>query len=255
MEHPMQRRNVLAIAVAAIGLAFHSGIAPAAVIPRLQRGERLNIVALGTSLTAPCPGNWFAQFGDWLSKHYPGQATLSNRAVAGTTSRNLPEFNRPHGGFWQLEQALANDTPDAIFIEFAINDAYKGFHISAADSRQDLRTMIQRITTWAAEHKKNVDIIVQTMNNTGPSYASLENDLGPYYRGWREEAAANNAMVIDHYRHWMALYESQPDHAVWKTYVPDDLHPNALGASKVIVPEVIRALKQQADTEAVPRNK
>ena len=216
------------------------------IISRLENGENLTVAAIGTSLTdasvyAP---NWFAQMGAWLSTTYPGQVTLSDRAVSGTCSVNLPQFGRPYGGPWQLGQVLANDNPDAIFIEFAINDAYKPFNISPADSAKNLGALIDQIRTWASKNSKTVDIIVQTMNNTGPSYVA-ESDTGPYYKAWREEAAKNGVLLIDHEPNWIALYNSEADHATWKSYIPDDIHPNTIGATTVILPEIQRVLTSQ----------
>ena len=237
----------MAIAVA-IGSFFATATAQGDyIIERLKKGDNLKLAAIGTSLTdasvnAP---NWFAQMGAWLSTTYPGQVTLSDRAVSGMCSVNLPQFGRPYGGPWQLDQVLANDNPDAIFIEFAINDAYEPFNISPADSANNLGALIDQIKTWASNNSKNVDIVVQTMNNTGPSTASTLPNLGLYYQAWRDEAAANHALLIDHYPNWLNLYNSEPDHATWMSYVPDDIHPTAAGATDVILPEIQRALNAQ----------
>ena len=239
------RVGLLAV-IAVLGIFFTAMTARGGILFRLEEGEHLNIAAIGTSLTATSfnPNNWFAQTGAWLSAEYPGQVTLSNRAVSGEISAILPP-RWIHGGPWQLEQVLANDNPDAIFIEFAINDAYKETNISPAESANNLKTLIDQTNAWALSHDKTVDIIVQTMNNTGPSYDPYENDVGPYYQAWREEAAASNVLLIDHYPHWIDMYNSEPDHATWKGYIPDDIHPNTLGIAEVILPEVQRALTAQ----------
>ena len=225
---------------------FSASTVRGAILPRLENGEQLRIAAIGTSLTDPHGGNnWFAQMEAWLSKKYPEQVMFSNRGVGATASVNLPNFNRPHGGEWQLEQVLANDDPDVIFIEFAVNDAYKEFKMSPDDSAKSLQRLIDRILSWAKHRQKTVEIIVQTMNNTGDSYAKLENDVGPYYEAWRKTAAANRLLLIDHYQNWIQLYNSESDHAAWKSYVPDGVHPNPLGATKIILPEIQRVLESQ----------
>lgn len=231
----------------ALALCVTSATAQAGIISRLKDGEKLKIAAIGTSLTDANfnAQNWFAQMGDWLMSQYPGQVTLVNRAVSGTASANLPQFERAHGGFWQLDQVLSNDKPDAIFIEFAINDAYKQLNMSPANSRGNLRKMIAQINAWAEKNGNRVDIVVQTMNNTGPSYAHAENDVAPYYQAWREEAAASGVLLIDHYPNWISLYNKDPNHTAWKEYIPDDIHPNTLGTTKVILPEIQRVLKEQ----------
>lgn len=245
----MRSRNQPAI-VAVLGVVFISFAASAvhgAIIPRLERGETLKIAAIGTSLTVDVPSDprWFAQMGDWLSTNYPGQVALSNRAVGGTASANFPEYGRAQGGPFQLNQALTYDNPDVLFIEFAINDAAKLFNLSPEQSQANLRSLISTAKTWAAGSGKNLDIIVQTMNNTGPACDLSYNDVGPYYQAWREEAAASGVLLIDHYPNWVNLYASEADHATWKHYVPDDLHPNGLGTAMVILPEIERVLMAQ----------
>ncbi len=245
--HTSRKRAVGAAILLLILVSSTAMTARGAIVERLKNGESLSIAAIGTSLTDENfnPQNWFAQTGAWLSAEYPGQVTLSNRAVSATASVDLPQYNRPHGGTWQMEEVLANDNPDAIFIEFAINDAYKQFNISPSQSAANLQALIDRAQGWAANRGKTVEIIVQTMNNTGPSYAHLENDVGPYYQAWRDQAAANGALLIDHYPNWMDLYNSQSDHATWKSYIPDDIHPNTAGTTQVILPEVQRVLNGQ----------
>jgi lysophospholipase L1-like esterase len=237
-----------AVMLTASFLAVSWSSAQADILSRLKKGEKLQIAAIGTSLTAASfnAENWFAQWGAWLSSQYPGQVTLSNRAVSGTCSCNLPQFDRPHGGFWQLEQVLANDAPDVVFIEFATNDAGRLSNMSVADSRRNLKTMIDRIHAWASENHKQVEIIVQTMNNIGPACDGSYRDAGPFFQGWAEEAAANHLLLIDHYANWLKLYNSEANHATWKSYVPDELHPNPLGTAKVIVPAIQQALTEQA---------
>ena len=62
----------------------------------------------------------------------------------------------------------------------------------------------------------------------------------------RDVAAVNGLLLIDHYPDWVKLYNSEPDHATWNRYMSNDIHPNELGAKEVILPEIERALKQQA---------
>ncbi len=241
------RPSAVATTLGAICVLFAAVAVHGAVIPRLERGETLKIAAIGTSLTAPGTSDptWFAQMGTWLSTSYPGQVALSNRAIAGTASANLPECGRPYGGPYQLDQALAYDDPDVLFIEFAINDAAKLFAMSPDQSRINLRSLIATANAWAAGRGKDLDIIVQTMNNTGPACEVSYTDVAPYYQAWREEAADNNVLLIDHYPNWVNLYNSEPDHATWTSYVPDDLHPSALGVAIVILPEIKRVLTAQ----------
>ena len=138
------------------------------ILPRLNRGESLKIAAIGTSLTAEAaerPNPWFDQMGAWLNTQYPGKVTLDNEAVQGAASQST-STTYALGGLDQLTKALANN-PDAIFIEFAMNDAVASFGISQQMSKDNLQTMIDRINAWAVKEHKSVDIVIQTMNNEG----------------------------------------------------------------------------------------
>ena len=116
-------RLLLAAALVWVPLA-----AQGAILTRLKNGENLKLAAIGTSLTANTDG-WFPQTGAWLNGlSYTGKVTLSNRSVAATASQPVP--GHPTGGTVQLSTVLANDNPDAVFIEFAINDAYTPYNIS-----------------------------------------------------------------------------------------------------------------------------
>jgi lysophospholipase L1-like esterase len=223
--------------------------APAAIIPRLNQGQHLNICAIGTSLTdaAMYAPNWFAQTSSWLQSLYPGKVTSSNRAVAGSWSSSTT----PKGGFQQLNEVLANDSPDAIFIEFAINDCAIGTNVTLAQSKANLQTMINSINNYATSNHKQVDIIVCTMNNT-PYWESIVTSggrpqLAQYYQGYRDVAAANDLLLIDNYVNWVNLWNSQSDHAKWFQYIggPDYIHPNSAGATAVILPQVEASLMSQ----------
>ncbi len=124
-------------------------------------------------------------------------------------------------------------------------------------SRDNLQSIIDQIRAWAAKQNqgkgKNVEIVVQAMNNCVNAHADQRPELGQYYQGYREVAKANKGVLfIDTYGKWLELYNSQPDHATWISNVPDGLHPNAEDAKAIIVPSVRQALQRQVPgTEAV----
>lgn len=227
-----------------------TSIAQAGIVPRLNQGESLTITTIGTSLSSSAHSFWFAQLGQWLNARYPGKTTLFNEAVSGSASKYTAAYTAPDSGLdVQLAKALAHG-PDAIFIEFTMNDAWTQYGISQQASKNNLQTMIDRIDTWASDNDKNVDIVVQTMNNCidmgGADMATDRPDLADYYQGYRDVAAANGLLLIDHYPNWMNLYDSQPDHATWLGYMDGiGIHPNALGTENIIMPEIQRILLAQ----------
>lgn len=214
----------------AIGIASTAITSSAAVLPRLDNGERLTISAIGTSETAS--STWLNELGAWLNSQYPGKVTLNNEAISGTNSTS--------GINVQLPAALKHN-PDVVFIEFAMNDTGA---MTVEQSKANLQTMINTIKQWAADQDKAVDIIIQTMNNE--PWSGYRPELPAYYQGYREVAAANRLLLIDHYPNWLNLFNSEPDHATWKSYMDSiGVHPNALGVEKIILPEIQRALKSQ----------
>ncbi len=219
---------------------MYTATASAAIMPRLMNGESLSVCAIGTSLTdhTAYPPNWFAQTGSWLKSLYPNQVTLSNRAVGGSWSNSTDL----RGGFLQLGDVLNYDNPDAIFIEFAINDAVTGTNVSVAQSEANLQTMINSINGWASQHGKDVDIVISTMNNC-PPYDWSRPYLADYYQGYRDVAAANDLLLIDNYPNWVNLYNTNP--TLWNQYVSDGIHPTSEGAAAIILPEVQASLMSQ----------
>jgi acyl-CoA thioesterase I len=219
-----------------------AGTAQASIVATLDRGENVTITAIGTSLTNAAHSTWFGKMGDWLDSQYPQQVTLYNEGVSSSASKYTDTYTSPSSGLdVQLGKALAHN-PDAVFIEFGMNDAYAPYGISVQMSKDNLQTMIDQINSWASSHGKAVDIVVQTMNNDGGS--GLRPNLAAYYQGYRDVAAANELLLIDNYANWMNLYQTDP--ATWRLYVPDGVHPNAEGSDKIILPEIERALMSQA---------
>jgi lysophospholipase L1-like esterase len=230
--------------------AAFTAVAHGGILARLDQGEKLTITAIGTSLTAS--NLWLSQLGAWLNEKYPGQVTLFNEGVGASASKNNAAYKAPPSGLdVQLGKVLAHH-PDVVFLEFAMNDAYTPYKISPKESKENLQTMITTINRWAEKNHKHVDIIVQTMNNVlgGSKDDELRPNLPVYYQGYRDVVAANpGVLLIDHAPNWLKLYNSQPDHATWKSYVlPDGIHPNGTGSLNVIVPEIQRALLKERDS-------
>lgn len=238
-------RNVHWLSVVlTLGLSLAALTTQAAIVPRLDRGDNLTIVAIGTSLTAP-GSTWFSRMGTWLGVKYPGKVALYNEAIASSASKYTNTYTSPDSGLdVQLTNALGHN-PDAIFIEFATNDAYAPYSITPQMSKDNLQAMIDQINLWATMNYKQVDIVVQTMNNVIDEHATDRPNLATYFDGYRTVALANHVLLIDHYSNWMNLYDSEADHGTWHNYVADGIHPNDLGAEKMIVPEIQRALNSQ----------
>ncbi len=217
--------------------------APAAFIRRLQAGETITIVTMGTSLTG---GNWRwpdVMMGDWLNKEFPGKVHFFNEAVSGSASSVGPGGKPSLSGFAKLPAVLAHK-PDVVFIEFATNDAYLPYKISQEDSRKNLNAIIDRIL----EANPRTEIILQTMNSVKDNpkagaaslHATNRPELAAYMQGYREVAQARGLRLVDHYPNWKKIMDEDPDR--FDRLVPDRIHPQLEGWREVLLPELKQSL-------------
>lgn len=211
---------------------------PAAFIQRLQAGEKVTIVTMGTSLTG---GQWRwpeVMMNDWLEKDFPGQVRLFNEGVGASSSSVGPGNNAALSGFGKLPAVLGHH-PDVVFIEFSINDAYLPYRIPPDDSKRNLNTLVDQIL--AANPK--TEIIVQTMNpvKNKPAHgadaaATQRPRLADYVEGYRAVAKVRGLRLVDHYPNWLKLMQEQP--AEFDRLVPDGVHPQGAGYRSVLLPEL-----------------
>ena len=252
-----EQQEPLFIKVAwALCLCFVVADAGGGDIAGSNQGQSLKIAAIGTSLTAVAPGlhanPWFVPNGEVAQHALSRQSHSRQRGWAVRRPRHpttwaSPQWTEPpqDGGPGQLDLALANN-PDAIFIEFSMNDAVTGgkqpFGITLEMSRNNLQTMINKINTWATAHHKTVDIVLQTMNNESGGLGGARPNLPAYYQVYRDVAKANGLLLVDNYPAWESLYRAGKK---WLGYVPDGVHPTAEGTDTIIMPNIRRALLGQ----------
>jgi lysophospholipase L1-like esterase len=228
-----------------IAFLFCANSGHAEIISKLSSGQNQTIAAIGTSLTVL--GAWSGQMGDWLNATYAGHATIYNCGVGASASQNTPTYTSAGSGLGtQLTNALSHN-PDAVFIEFGVNDAYTPYGITPQMSRDNLQAMIDQIRAWSSSHSKPVEIVVQTMNNVadinGHSESTLRPKLAEYYEGYRTVAKNNGVLLIDHYNDWLKLYNSESNHATWLGYMDEyGVHPNTVGSANIILPTIQKAL-------------
>lgn len=232
-------RAVAIVALLACGLA-QPAFAADPLLTKVRSGNDVTIALLGTSLTDrqawTGTGTGFLQ--DWLnSESGGGTITVHNFAVGGT--------NSDHGLSTQTPNALAVN-PDAVFIEFGINDGADVFNMSLAHSQSNLNAMIDAFLT----QDPTTTIILQTMNNVAADTGrfSPRSNLSAYYQIYQDTAAARGLTLIDNYPNWLEIYNN--DLATWETYMRDEVHPSELGQANVLMPELKAVLT--AEAEAVP---
>lgn len=200
-----------------------------AMIGALDSGATRKIVLYGTSLTAG--GAWTTQLGSWLSARYPGRVVIVNSGLSGKNSAE---------GLAQLQTKVLNHSPDTVFIEFAMNDAFRYSDgtpsLTVDQARSNLNAMIDAILV----HNPSCEVILQTMNSVWNSpqgsneSATLRPALAEYYEMYRDVAADRSLMLIDHHRNWLALQQTET--AAFQNLVPDGVHPTASGYTRTVLP-------------------
>lgn len=198
---------------------------PAAFVARLNAGKPQTLVTYGTSLTAG--GAWVGQLQKALDNKFPGLAKVINSGAGGMWSK---------WGVDNLDKRVIEKAPDAVIIEFAINDAFLKYDTSPADARRNLENMIDRIQ----KARPQCQVILMTMNPPTGVHLEQRPKILDYYEVYRQVAKQRHLLLIDHFPNWADLLKR--DEATFKKYVPDGIHPNALGCEKVIVPQLLRSL-------------
>ncbi|MEN6370580.1 MAG: SGNH/GDSL hydrolase family protein [Armatimonadota bacterium] len=193
-------------------------------IEKLQQGQKQTLVAYGTSLTC---GAWVQQLTDALEPINPCAVHVINSGMGAMHSDwGVDNFRN---------RVLAHD-PDAVFIEFSINDAFVPYRISADKSRKNLEWMLD---TLAREHPA-CEAILMTMNIPLFEHAKQRPQIEEYYEVYREVARARSLRLIDHFVMWKKILDNYPDN--YRLYVPDSIHPNALGSARVTTPGIIESI-------------
>ncbi|TJZ60421.1 SGNH/GDSL hydrolase family protein [Sphingobacterium olei] len=198
-------------------------------LKRLQKGKHQHIVVYGTSLSSG--GNGRA----WMD--------VVKARIAEEYGDNLVHYTLAgKGGMWSVwgvknfEDSVIAKKPDAVFIEFGMNDAFKEYGTSVALAKLNLEYMIDRVRLYS----DSCDIFLQVMNMPIGKSAAFRPDLSAYYAMYREVARQKKVMLIDHYTNWQNILDQGEE--VFRQYVPDGLHPNKKGGEEVIAPEIIEFL-------------
>ena len=224
---PRRRRllraaGLLALAplLAAIGLVAWS-TPPAPFAPRdrpLPPGpipER--VVVLGTSLSAR--SDWPAALEAALSDCLGRPASVAVIARPGANSG---------WGMGQVERVAAH-RPQAVLVEFAINDAdlLDGLTIGRAHSAHDV------IASELAALAPGARVLLMTMNPAHGPRGWARPRLAAYYGLYPRLARRHDAGLLDLYPRWLERGGEG---------IPDGLHPTDVAARAVILPPLLEAL-------------
>jgi lysophospholipase L1-like esterase len=204
------------------------GFAQSKLVANLEAGKKQTVVAYGTSLTAN--GAWVSQLDAALTARWPGQATVINSGGSGQWSQ---------WGVGNLERLVLQKRPDAVFIEFGINDSVARFSCPVAKSQSNLEALIDRVLA----QKPTCEIILMTAT-PGDRYPeghfSYRKEIASYYAMYRDVAKARGCLLVDLYPAWLAL--ARHDKTKYQAYVPDTVHPTEEGCRNMVTPAVLDVL-------------
>ena len=232
----MNMKIALSICAVVIALVC-SGIAgePDALIGNLKAGKAQTIVTYGTSLTAG--GAWVQQLQGALERRFPGLAKVVNSGAGAMWSK---------WGVDHLEERVLAKKPDAVLIEFAINDAFLEYKTSTQEARTNLENMIGRIV----QVHPHCQVILMTMNPPIGVHLERRPKVDDYYEVYRQVAKERRLLLIDHDPIWKKLLRD--DVATFNKYVPDGIHPDPLGCETIILPQLLKSLGMEASAAAAP---
>ena len=224
----IQTLSVVAALTASIAANPSQAQSESRLVRNLDSGKKQVVVAYGTSLTQG--GAWVAQLAGALNEKYPGLATVVNSGGSGRWS---------DWGVKNVDAMVVQKKPDAVFIEFAINDSVARFNCTVDRARTNLVTMITAIQ----KGNPDCEIVLMTMtpgDKHPEGHASHRRNINAYYDMYRAVAKERGFILIDHYPTWKALQAK--DNTRFTQYVPDSIHVSAAGCSEVITPAILKAL-------------
>ncbi len=202
-------------------------------VQRLDKGETVTVATLGTSLTGG-RWRWVDAMKTWLDEDFPGLVTVHNLGVGASASETVPAMkeNRwtwKHCGLDHVKKAVVLE-PDAVFIEFAVNDAYLPYGISIERSKANLNAMIDQVLAA----NPACDVVLMTMNAVTGEGEATRPELAAYYQNYGDVAQARGLHLVDCYPVWDMMKRERPTE--FRRLVPDGMHPQAAGYRQVLLP-------------------
>ena len=153
-------------------------------------------------------------------------------------------------GLQNIEERVFPHEPDALFIEFAMNDAIKPRGTSVDKARKNLEAMLD----MTLEKFPECEIILMSMN---PDVKHLlferpsgRPNLSRYYAMYADVAKKRDLQFIDLFKAWNAFLKDDLD--TMKKHIPDGVHPNGLGTKMVITPTVLNSVGVAFEPKDIP---
>lgn len=204
--------------------------AQSSLIRNLRAGKNQVLVVYGTSLSAGAGGKaWVDSVAQALNFKYHNRLRCYNSGKSAMWST---------WGVQNLEDSVIRKKPDAVIIEFGINDAFTDYNTPVTVARLNLEYMIRRIKMYNHE----CEVILQVMNMPLGIHADKRPDLKDYYKMYRETARKFGLLLVDHYPVWENILKKGTD--IFCRYVPDGIHPSIESSRNITAPYVLKRLEE-----------
>ena len=217
-----------------LALLFLSATCPgqSQLVKNLQNGRDQLVIVYGTSLSSGGHGaSWMEPVSMYFNEKYGDHLRYQLSGKGGMWST---------WGVQNFEDSVVAKNPDAVIIEFGINDAFEKYETPPAVARLNLMYMIDRIR----HHNPLCEVILQVMNMPVGKSAGFRPNLEAYYDMYREVAEERKCLLIDHYPNWLDILNRGED--VFLKYVHDGIHPAKESGNSIIAPFVIKQLENHA---------
>lgn len=212
----------------------------ARLMRKALRGEEINIVTLGGSITQGSGGNlspdgsvvdkypYVMGVADWFRTTFNTTVNLYNVGIGGTTS---------NFGVMRLESDVFSHEPDMVIIEFAVNDAASGY----SDSN-DYTASYESLLRQCLNYNSDLAVVSLYMSNRiGTSSQEAQHKIASYY----------NVPEISYKDAFNNLYD-------FASMSNDGTHPNHMGhcraayAINSYLTNVLNTLEQYTATTTSP---
>lgn len=201
------------------------------LVKNLKAGKEQLVVVYGTSLSSGNNGkSWMQEVTDILNSKYGNHLKYRLAGKGGMWST---------WGVQHLEDSVISKNPDAVIIEFGINDAFEKYKTSPLLARLNLEFMIDRIRL----QNRDCEVILQVMNMPVGKSAGFRPNLTAYYDMYRKVAKKKKLRLIDHYPNWQKILNQGEGYFLTK--VPDGIHPNEESGRKIIAPYIVSCLEHK----------
>lgn len=183
---------------------------------KLTEDKELTVVYFGGSVTMGYKsslGGWRCLSGGWFKQQFPDANITLINAGLGESGTFM--------GTYRVQNDVIAKNPDLVFVEYAINDKYKGS--GQAQAALQYETVVREIK----EALPNCDIVTLLVTDEG--VAAQLPELYPTAAGHAEMAAKYNIPVINVGAALINHMGNYKDKTIWNTYFWDGVHPKDEG--------------------------